>query len=67
MLKRLASNKYSNLLGVFVSYDENKVLWIHPLVPTLHRKYKTWRNVLASDEDSGLIMIKCELLEQNEV
>ncbi len=27
-LERLVSNKHSNLLGLFISYDENEVLWI---------------------------------------
>ncbi len=29
-LERLAMDKQSNLLGKFVSYEENKVLWIQP-------------------------------------
>jgi hypothetical protein len=31
MLERLDSNKHSNLLGLFVSYDENEVLWMRSL------------------------------------
>jgi hypothetical protein len=32
--KGLAVTKTLNLLGLFVSYDENEVLWIRPLVPS---------------------------------
>jgi len=28
----LISDKHSNLLGQFLSYEENEVLWIHTLV-----------------------------------
>ncbi len=30
MLERLASNKHSNLSGLFISYEESKVLWKRP-------------------------------------
>ncbi len=30
-LKRLTSNKHPNLLGQFLSYEENEVLWIRTL------------------------------------
>ncbi len=30
-LERFASDKRSNLLDLFLRYEENKVLWIHPL------------------------------------
>ncbi len=31
-LERLASNKHSSLASLFVSYDENEVLWIRSQV-----------------------------------
>ncbi len=31
-LERLATDKHSNLLGLFVSYEENKMLWIRTQV-----------------------------------
>ncbi len=30
-MEKIASNTHSSLLGQFVSYEENKVLWIQPL------------------------------------
>ncbi len=35
-LERLASDKYSNLLGLFVSYEENKMLSIRTQVSHSH-------------------------------
>jgi hypothetical protein len=32
-LQRFASDKHSNLLGLFVSYEENKVFWKWTKVP----------------------------------
>ncbi len=31
-LENLPKNKHSSLLGPFVSYEENKVLWKRPLI-----------------------------------
>ncbi len=36
-LERLDHDKSSSLLGLFLSYEENEVLWILTLVPTLFR------------------------------
>ncbi len=35
-LERLDKDKHSSLLGPFLSYEENEVLWIQTLVPTLY-------------------------------
>jgi len=34
-LETLTSDKHSNLLGQFLSYEENEVLWIRTLEPLL--------------------------------
>jgi hypothetical protein len=30
-MERIANDKHSSLLGLFVSYEENEALWIRPL------------------------------------
>ncbi len=40
-LERLTSDKHSNLLGQFLSYNENEVLWIRTLIGILYGKEST--------------------------
>ena len=60
MLERLTSDKHSNLLGQFLSYEENEVLWIRTLAIGL-----TEAIILARDKDSSLLVLSVSVKEKS--
>jgi hypothetical protein len=65
LLEKLASDKCFSILGSFISYEENKVLWILPLGPYSQHfvffktyKWAIWARVLHCTTLEGLVRDK---------
>ncbi len=51
-LNRLSSEKHSSLLGAFVSFKQNEVLWIRPKV------FHVVREILKLTVDKALLLLE---------
>jgi hypothetical protein len=53
MLERVTSAKHSNVLGQFIGYEENEVLWIRTLVTKI--LLVNWIELAREEEEMSLI------------
>jgi hypothetical protein len=61
MLERLTSDKHSNLLGQFLSYEKNEALWIRTQIPNFNFLFLNSLGIESSNIGYLLVLSNCDV------